>query len=112
VRVSFGPLVYVSGLTLGDYLLWSWSLNHHHDVISVVAGLSLPVLGAACVWLLVVAVTRFIADRTSAPARRARRRSGRGTAARRPGAGRGSHAAEGSAAHGSSNATSSDKLAA
>ena len=45
--MSYRPLVLVSGLTLGDYLLWSWSLNHNHDVLALVSGLTLPPLAVA-----------------------------------------------------------------
>jgi hypothetical protein len=62
------------GLTLADYALWKWSLAGHHDLISEVAGLTLPLLGAACAWLLVVNGMRLLAHRTTAPARRPRRR--------------------------------------
>jgi hypothetical protein len=55
------PLVLVSGLTLGDYLLWNWSLNSNHDVLALIAGLTLPPLAIACLWLLAVTVARLIA---------------------------------------------------
>jgi hypothetical protein len=60
VRVSHRPLVLVSGLTFGDFLLWHWSLNAKHDVLALVSGLSLPILGVACVWLLIVTVMRLL----------------------------------------------------
>jgi hypothetical protein len=59
--VSHRPLVLASGLTLGDYLLWNWSLNSNHDVLALVAGLTLPPLAIACLWLLAVNVARLIA---------------------------------------------------
>jgi len=34
--VSARPLVFVSGLTVGDYLLWNWSLSGNHDVLALV----------------------------------------------------------------------------
>ena len=46
--MSHRPLVFVSGLTLGDYLLWNWSLNHNHDALALVSGLTLPPLAVAC----------------------------------------------------------------
>ncbi len=73
--MSFRPLVLVSGLTVGDYLLWNWSLNSHHDVLALVSGLTLPPLGAATAWLLVIAVMRLIARNTRLPARAAERRT-------------------------------------
>jgi hypothetical protein len=55
------PLVLVSGLTLGDYLLWNWSLNHSHGLLALASGLTLPPLAVACIWLLVLALARLIA---------------------------------------------------
>jgi hypothetical protein len=59
--VSHRPLATVSGLTIGDYLLWTWSLNANHDVLSLVSGLTLPPLAIALVWLLAVTVVRLLA---------------------------------------------------
>jgi hypothetical protein len=61
--VSHRPLVLVSGLTVGDYLLWNWSLNSNHDVLALVSGLTLPPLVVACLWLLALTVAR-LAGRT------------------------------------------------
>jgi hypothetical protein len=44
--VSHRPLVFVSGLTVGDYLLWNWSLNGSHDVVALVSGLRRRAAGA------------------------------------------------------------------
>jgi hypothetical protein len=74
--VSHRPLVFVSGLTCGDYLLWSWSLGGNHDVLALVSGLTLPPLAVACVWLLALSVARLIARTariTGRPERRAKR---------------------------------------
>jgi hypothetical protein len=57
-------LVFVSGLTFGDYLLWNWSLNSNHDVLALVSGLTLPPLAVACIWLLALTITRLIARYT------------------------------------------------
>jgi hypothetical protein len=78
VPVSRRPLVFVSGLTLGDYLLWNWSLNGNHDVIALVAGLTLPPLAVVLLWLLALGIARLIAHAARRPAMRAR------GAARRP----------------------------
>ena len=59
--MSSRPLAFVSALTFGDYLLWSWSLNHNHDVIALVSGLTLPPLAVAWVWLLVLSLARLLA---------------------------------------------------
>lgn len=76
------PLVFVSGLTLGDYLLWNWSLNGNHDVIALVAGLTLPPLAVVLLWLLALSLAQLLAHAARRPARRtgrarsrARRRS-------------------------------------
>jgi hypothetical protein len=71
--VSHRPLATVCGLTIGDYLLWNWSLNANHDVLALVSGLTLPPLAIAFVWLLVLTLARLIAD-TSRDARGARTR--------------------------------------
>jgi hypothetical protein len=62
--VSHRPLALLSGLTLGDYLLWNWSLSANHDVLALVAGLSLLPLALACLWLLAVSVARVLARST------------------------------------------------
>jgi hypothetical protein len=70
-------LAFVSALTLGDFLLWHWSLNGNHDVLALVSGLTLPPLLVAFLWLLVVSVMRLlmIGTRRSAPAHPRRRQS-------------------------------------
>ena len=71
------PLALVSALTLGDYLLWNWSLNHNHDVLAVVAGLTLPPLALAWLWLLAVTLVRLTARTTQRSSQRAAGRRGR-----------------------------------
>ena len=73
VLVSHRPLVFVSGLTVADYLLWNWSLNSNHDVLALVSGLTLPPLAVAVLWLLSLAVARLIARSARRPTGRARR---------------------------------------
>jgi hypothetical protein len=70
--VSYRPLALVSTLTLGDFLLWHWSLNGNHDVLALVSGLTLPPLLIAFLWLLVVSVMRLlmIGTRRTMPASR------------------------------------------
>ena len=63
--MSLRPLALVSGLTLGDYLLWNWSLNSNHDVLALISGLSLPPLAVACVWLIALNVARLLARSTA-----------------------------------------------
>jgi hypothetical protein len=71
--VPLKPLAIVSGLTIGDYALWNWSLNGSHDVLALVSGLTLPPLAAACLWLLALTAARALARtsrRSAAPATR------------------------------------------
>jgi hypothetical protein len=75
--VSHRPLVFVSGATIADYLLWNWSVNANHEVISLVAGLTLPPLALATLVLLMISSLRLIAGR-------ARRRAARAAEAPRP----------------------------
>ena len=70
--MSRRPLVFVVGLTLGDYLLWNWSLNGNHDVIALVAGLTLPPLAVIAAWLLAVSAARLVARIARRPARTVR----------------------------------------
>jgi hypothetical protein len=70
--VSFKPLVLFSGLTVGDYLLWNWSLSGGHQVIALVSGLTLPPLSVACLWLLVMGFARLLSRTTGHSARRSR----------------------------------------
>lgn len=69
--MSFKPLVFFSGLTVGDYLLWNWSLSGNHEVIALVSGLTLPPLIVACLWLLAMSLARLLARSARRPAHRA-----------------------------------------
>ncbi len=75
------PLVFVSGLTIGDYFLWNWSLNSNHDVLALVSGLTLPPLAVAALWMLVLTLMRLMGHvaRTSSVRshHRTRKRAGR-----------------------------------
>ncbi|MGO8904467.1 MAG: hypothetical protein ACLQMH_02430 [Solirubrobacteraceae bacterium] len=57
--MSHRPLALVSGLTLGDYLLWNWSLSANHDVLALASGLTLPALSVAFIWLLGLNLARL-----------------------------------------------------
>jgi hypothetical protein len=66
----------VSGLALGDYALWNWSLDGGHDVLAAISGLSLLPLVLATAWLLALNLARVLARGSRARSRRTRRRSG------------------------------------
>ncbi len=72
--MSHRPLVFVSALTVGDYLLWNWSLNGNHDVLALVSGLTLPPLAVACLWLLALSGARLIGRYTRQHSSRAEHR--------------------------------------
>jgi hypothetical protein len=67
--VSHRPLVFFSGLTVADSLLWNWSLNSNHDVLALVCGLSLPPLAVASLWLLSLTVARLLTRIARRPTR-------------------------------------------
>jgi hypothetical protein len=54
-------------LTLGDYMLWNWSVGANHDVVALVAGVTLIPLLIALAWLVVVAVARLLAHVAQSP---------------------------------------------
>lgn len=70
--MSRRPLVFVSGLTLGDYLLWNWSLNGNHDVVALISGLTLPPLAVVLLWMLALGFARLLGRAARRPAMRAR----------------------------------------
>jgi hypothetical protein len=76
--VPHRPLALVSGLTLGDYLLWNWSLSANHSVLALASGLTLPALSVAFIWLLGLNLARLVfrwSRRSRAAADERRRRS-------------------------------------
>ena len=74
-------LAVIGVLALGDYMLWNWSVGANHDVIALVAGVTLIPLLIAFTWLVVVAVARLLAHAAQRP-------RARGASARAAGAGR------------------------
>jgi hypothetical protein len=79
--VPHRPLALVSGLTIGDYLLWNWSLSHGHDMLALISGVTLPPLLIAALWLIALSVARLLArpsrrSGAQAPARAERRAPG------------------------------------
>ena len=82
--MTYRPLAIVSGITLGDYLLWDWSLKNNHDVLAVVAGLTLPPIALAWLWLLMVTLVRLTARSTRRSTQRAAGRRARSARAPLP----------------------------
>jgi hypothetical protein len=72
VLVFQRPLVFLTGLTVGDYLLWKWSLAGNHVALALVAGFTLVPLAIVTALLLAVMVARLIARSTRRPAERRR----------------------------------------
>ncbi len=71
--MSRRPLVTVPALTLVDLLLWHWSLTAHHQTLAIVAGLTLPPLLVASMWVVALALIRVLARGVRAPLARASR---------------------------------------
>jgi hypothetical protein len=88
--VTRRPLVFVLGLTVGDYLVWNWSLNGNHDVLALISGLTLPPLALASLWILAITLARLVGafagrSERDLPAVRMRSRGYRAQAAPPPG---------------------------
>jgi hypothetical protein len=80
--VRFRTLVFLLVLTAADYLLWNWSIAGGHDILSLVAGLTLLPLGAVSVGQLALAAARLMGLLVGRSSRSARsRRASRTTAA-------------------------------
>ena len=75
--MSRRPLVFVLGLTVGDYFLWNWSLNSNHDVLALISGLTFPPLALMLLWLLAMAAARLLARTARRPADRRRNATAR-----------------------------------
>jgi hypothetical protein len=58
--VRLRALVLLLVLTAGDYLLWDWSIADGHDILSLVAGLTLLPLAAVSIGALVLAGGRLL----------------------------------------------------
>jgi hypothetical protein len=61
------PLLLVIGLTVGDYLLWNWSLKGNHEVIALVSGLTLLPLAVVSILTLALAAGRLLGTLTRRP---------------------------------------------
>jgi hypothetical protein len=59
--VSRRPSVFVLALTVGDYLLWNWSLSANHDALALVSGLTLPPLALVSLWIVAMGAMRLLA---------------------------------------------------
>lgn len=59
--MSHRSLLTISALTLGDFVLWHWSLGGDRDVVALVSGLTLLPLLAITLWGLAVNVLRLLA---------------------------------------------------
>ena len=58
--MSRRPSVFVLALTVGDYLLWNWSLSANHEALALVAGLTLPPLVLVSLWMIAVGAMRLV----------------------------------------------------
>jgi hypothetical protein len=79
--VSRATLVTVPVLTLGDLLLWHWSLAGGHDLLALVSGLTFLPLLVASIWLLVITLVRVLARGARRPFARLNRSRGASVAA-------------------------------
>lgn len=58
------PLPAFVGLTVADYLAWSWSAAHGPRIVALFCGLVLTLLILAVVWMLLASLVRFLVDRS------------------------------------------------
>ena len=83
--VRLRALLLLLVLTAGDYLLWDWSIADSHDILSLVAGLTLLPLAAVSIGGLVLAgghLLGVLLGRSSTPARGERASRGADTTER------------------------------
>jgi hypothetical protein len=66
VRLRALPLLLV--LTAADYALWDWSIADGHDIVSLIAGLTLLPLAAAALALLALGAARLLGFVLARPA--------------------------------------------
>lgn len=64
------PLLLV--LTAADYALWDWSIANSHDIVSLIAGLTLLPLAAATLALLALGAARLLGFVLARPVARRR----------------------------------------
>ena len=70
MRLRALPLLLV--LTVADYALWDWSIADGHDIVSLIAGLTLLPLAAATLALLAVGAARLLGFALAGPVARRR----------------------------------------
>jgi membrane protein implicated in regulation of membrane protease activity len=58
--VRLRALVFLLVLTVADYLLWNWSIAGGHDIVSLVAGLTLLPLGTVSIAQLALTAARLM----------------------------------------------------
>lgn len=100
-------LLTVAALVGGDYLLWNWSMAGDHTLMSLLSGLTLPVLSVVLAWLLILTSVRIIVRYM-----RTRRGSAQAPRQASPAASGSSMRVSTGQARASATASSSDKLAA
>jgi len=84
--VRLRALLFLLVLTVGDYLLWQWSIAGSHDILSLLAGFTLVPLAAVSAWRLALAAAGLLSrvlGRPSANARAAARAAHAAEMARR-----------------------------
>jgi hypothetical protein len=67
-------LAFLLVLTVADYMLWNWSIAGGHDVISLVAGLTLLPLGTVSIAQLALGAARIMGLLLGRPSHRVRAR--------------------------------------
>jgi hypothetical protein len=116
MRVRSKALALLLPLTLGDYLLWNWSVGGSHDVVALASGMTLLPLAVVSLGLLGLTALRALAHglrRSSTMARSVQQPSRRAHARRSStGATERSPSATGAHGRGSQPTSPSNKLAA
>jgi hypothetical protein len=91
--VSRRSSVFVLALTVGDYLLWNWSLSANQDALALASGLTLPPLALISLWIVALGTMRLLANVARRPERPSARPARRARPAQRPAAPPAEHSA-------------------
>jgi len=67
-------LAFLLVLTVADYMLWNWSIAGGHDIVSLVAGLTLLPLGTVSIAQLALGTARMMGLLLGRPSHSARAR--------------------------------------